>query len=272
MSSKWRSTSVKIVLILFVVCIMLFAFSFVHNTKFTGKSFAEAYNLPVGQSMFAGDSVLDEQEMVEVPFLAYPTFILHEISTLDLNGILMTMATGYVPFDFSTVSAQGIDSSGNAYGFEGPCYLTFEGDQLAVKAPNDIIWGYSTPYKVLTRTENGVDLYENGTFVRSIPASEIRNLTFHNDFYNASSIADWYNYDSEIGSNFTLEKGIVGFSDGRNNISYSDVERVFGKNVSDMLMLIQQAPLLFCIWVIPLKSKVKPITPTWIHTLNTVMK
>ena len=233
MSSKWRSTSVKIVLILFVVCIMLFAFSFVHNTKFTGKSFAEAYNLPVGQSMFAGDSVLDEQEMVEVPFLAYPTFILHEILTLDLNGILMTMATGYVPFDFSTVSAQGIDSSGNAYGFEGPGYLTFEGDQLAVKAPNDIIWGYSTPYKVLTRTENGVDLYENGTFVRSIPASEIRNLSFHNDFYNASSIADWYNYDSEIGSNFTLEKGIVGFSDGRNNISYSDVERVFGKNVSD---------------------------------------
>ena len=233
MSSNWRNTSVKIVLILFVVCIMLFAFSFVHNTKFTGKSFAEAYNLPIGQSMFDGDSVLDDQEMIRVPLLGNPTFILHEISTLDLNGILMSMTTGYVPFDFSTISAEGIDSSGNAYGFEGPGFLTFEGDQLAVKAPNDIIWGYSKPYKVLTRTENGVDIVENGTVVRSVPVDEIKDLPFHNDFYNASSIVDWYNYDSSVGSNFTLENGIVGFSDGRNNISYSDVERIFGKNVSD---------------------------------------
>ena len=84
MSSKWRNTSVKIVLILFVICIMLFAFSFVNHTSFTGQSFAEAYNLPVGQSMFAGDSILDERPMVEVPLLSNPLFIGHEILILDL--------------------------------------------------------------------------------------------------------------------------------------------------------------------------------------------
>ncbi|WP_292798662.1 hypothetical protein [Methanobrevibacter sp.] len=233
MSYEWRNTSIKIVLILFVVCIMLFAFSFVNHTSFTGQSFAEAYDLPIGQSMFAGDSVLDDKPMVEVPLLSNPSFIVHEISTLDLKGILLTLTTGFVPFDFSTISSEGINSYGDVYGFEGPGYLTIEGDKLAVKAPDNYIWGYSSPYKVLTKTEDGLDIVENGTVVQSVPTDEIKNLNFSNDFYNVTSILNWYNYDSSVGSNFTLQKGIVGFSDGRNNISYDDVERIFGKEVSD---------------------------------------
>jgi len=233
MSTKWRNTSVKIVLILFVVCIMLFAFSFVNHTSFTGKSFAEAYGLPIGQSMFDGDSILDDKTPIEVPLLGNPLFIVHEITTLDLKGLLLTLTTGYVPFDYSTISSEGIDSYGNARGFEGPGYLTLDGDKLAVKAPDNYIWGYSSPYKVLTKTNSGVDVVENGTVVQSVPTDKIKELNFHNDFYNVTSILNWYNYDASVGSNFTLEKGIVGFSDGRNNISYSDVERIFGKNVSD---------------------------------------
>lgn len=233
MSYEWRNTSIKIVLILFVVCIMLFAFSFVNPTSFTGKSLAKAYNLPIGQSMFAGDSVLDDGEMIQVPLLSNPTFIIHEILTLDLNGILLTLTTGAVPFDFSTVSAGGINSHGNVVGFEGPGYLTFEGEKLIVKSPGNYVWGYSYPYKVLTKTESGVNLVVNGTVVQSIPANQIKNLNFSNDFYNVTSIVNWYNNEAKVGSNFTLEKGIVGFSDGRNNISYSDIERIFGKNVSD---------------------------------------
>lgn len=233
MSNEWRNTSIKIVLILFVICIMLFAFSFVNPTSFTGKSLAEAYNLPIGQSMFANDSILDEGDMIEVPLLSNPTFIVHQITTLDLGGILLTLTTGAVPFDFSTVSSGGIDSYGNAYGFEGPGYLSLDGDNLVVYPPDDYVWGYSYPYKILTKTETGVDIVVNGTVVESVPTDEIKNLNFSNDFYNITTILNWYNYDSDIGSNFTLEKGIVGFSDGRNNISYDDIERIFGKNVSD---------------------------------------
>lgn len=233
MSNEWRNTSIKIVLILFVICIMLFAFSFVNPTSFTGKSLAEAYNLPIGQSMFANDSILDEGDMIEVPLLSNPTFIVHQISTLDLGGILLTLTTGAVPFDFSTVSSGGIDSYGNVYGFEGPGYLSLDGDNLVVYPPDDYVWGYSYPYKILTKTETGVDIVVNGTVVESVPTDEIKNLNFSNDFYNITTILNWYNYDSDIGSNFTLEKGIVGFSDGRNNISYDDIERIFGKNVSD---------------------------------------
>jgi hypothetical protein len=233
MSNEWRNTSIKIVLVLFVICIMLFAFSFVNPTSFTGKSLAEAYDLPIGQSMFENDSILDDGQMIEVPFLSNPSFIVHQIVTLDLGGILMTLTTGAVPFDFSTVSSEGIDSYGNVIGFEGPGYLTLDGEKLKVKAPENYVWGYSAPYKVLTKTEDGVDVVVNGTVVQSVPADEIKNLNFSNDFYNVTTIINWYNYDSKIGSNFTLEKGIVGFSDGRDNISYEDIERIFGKNVSD---------------------------------------
>ena len=118
MSNEWRNTSIKIVLVLFVICIMLFAFSFVNPTSFTGKSLAEAYDLPIGQSMFENDSILDDGQMIEVPFLSNPSFIVHQIVTLDLGGILMTLTTGAVPFDFSTVSSEGIDSYGNVVGFE----------------------------------------------------------------------------------------------------------------------------------------------------------
>ncbi len=187
MSSKWRNTSVKIVLILFVVCIMIFAFSFVNHTTYTGKSFAEAYNLPVGQSMFAGDSILDQREMIEVPLLSNPGFIFHEISTLDLRGLLFTLTTGYVPFDFSGIVSQGIDSYGNVYGFKGPGYLVMDGDKLAVKAPDNYIWGYSSPYKVLTKTNKGVDVVENGTVIESVPTDKIKDLNFRNDFYNSES-------------------------------------------------------------------------------------
>ena len=233
MSSKWRNSSIKIVLVLFFVCIILFAFSFLNPSSFTGKSLAETYNLPVGQSMFEGDSVLDDKGMIQVSFIANPSFIFHQFKTLDLNGILTTLTTGVVPFDFETVSSEHIDSMGNVYGFDGPGYLTIEGDKLAVKAPDNYVWGYSKPYKYLTKTENGVDVVENGSVVQSVPENEIKNLTFHNDFYNITSIREWYNYDASVGSNFTLEKGIVGFSDGRNNISYEDITRIFGKNVSD---------------------------------------
>ena len=232
MSHEWRNTSIKIILAFFFISLLLFAFSFVSHTTYTGESLAKAYDLPIGQSIFEGDSILGENQSVQVPLLANVPFIFHQVASLDLQGLLVTLTTGTVPFDFTSVSNEGIDSYGYAYGFEGPGYLTLEGDKLAVKAPDTYVWGYSSPYKFLTKTSTGVDVIENGTVVNSIPTSEIKNTDFGNKYYNTTSIQNWYNYDSDS-SNFTLERGIVGFSDGRANISAADVSVIFGENVSD---------------------------------------
>ena len=233
MSRSWRKTSITIFVSLLIVCILLFAFSFVNSTPYTGQSIAEEYQIPVGQSMFEGQSILSTSHPIELPILSNFDFLAHEILAFDLKGILMSLSTGVVPFDFNAVSSEGIDSYGNVVDVEGPGYLTFEGDKLAVKEPDTYVWGYSSPYKVLTKTSEGVDVVENGTVIESIPIDEIKDVEFKNDYYDNATIRSWYNYDAVEGSNFTLEKGIVKFSDGRSDISYDEVPKIFGTDVVD---------------------------------------
>ncbi len=231
--NNWRRTSFLIFLALLIACIILFAFSSVSSTQYTGESVAKDYNISVGKSMFAGQSILGVNKTIEVPLLSHFGFIAHEIFAFDIQGILMTLSTGVVPFDFTTVSSENIDSYGNAKNIEGPGFLDYDGDKLIVKGPNTYIWGYSTPYKLLCKTDTGVDVIEGGKVVKSVPTDEIKNLNYSSDYYNNETIRNWYNYDADVGSAFTLEKGIYGFSDGRSDIGSDEVPVIFGKNVTD---------------------------------------
>ena len=234
MSSDWRKISVTIFLVLIVLSILFVVYSATTDaTSYTAQSIANEYNLPIGQSMFENQSILGQQDPIRVPLLSNIGFSLHEITAFDIQGLLMTMTTGLVPFDFSTISGEGIDSYGNVVDVEGPGFLTYAGDKLVVKSPDNYVWGYSTPYKWLVKTSTGVDVVENGTVIKSVPESEIKNLDYHNDYYNISTIKSWYNYDAQEGSTFVLEKGMSSFSDGRNNITADDVPLIFGKDVVD---------------------------------------
>ena len=232
MSKSWRRVSIVIFVALLFLC-LFFAFTSISTSHYTAQSVAEEYNLPIGQSMFENQSIVGTSDPVEVPLVSNVGFIAHQLQAFDLQGILMAFSTGVVPFDFDVVAGEGIDSYGNVEDIVGPGYLTYEGDKLAVKAPDNYVWGYSAPYKWLEKTENGVDIYEDGKKIKSVPVDEIKNLEYKNDYYNASTIASWYNYDAQVGSTFTLEKGMVGFSDGRNNISSGDVPKIFGQEVVD---------------------------------------
>lgn len=233
MSRSWRKISITIFVALIVLSALFIVFNAVNGTPYTAQSVTEDYNLPIGQSMFENQSILGQRSQIELPLLSHAGFLTHQILALDIQGILKSLSTGIVPFDFSTVSSEGIDSYGNVVDVEGPGFLTFEGDKLAVKSPDNYVWGYSAPYKWLVKTANGVDVVENGTVVKSVPVDDIKNLEFSNEYYNNDTIVSWYNYDASEGSIFTLEKGMVGFSDGRNNISSSDVPVIFGQDVVD---------------------------------------
>ncbi|MDO5815625.1 MAG: hypothetical protein Q4Q18_08290 [Methanobrevibacter sp.] len=232
MSKGWRKISITILVVLIFLCAFLAVVGSETN-NYSAESVAKEYDLPIGQSMFENQSITGTTDPVEVPFITNMGFILHEVQAFDLRGILVVLSTGVVPFDFSTVADEGIDSYGNVVDVDGPGFLTYAGDKLVVKEPDNYVWAYSAPYKWLQKTESGVDVYENGEKIKSVPVDEIRSLEYHNDYYNASTIASWYNYDAVVGSKFTLEKGMVGFSDGRNNISSSDVPKIFGQEVVD---------------------------------------
>ena len=232
MSNGWRKISIAILVALIVLCAFLAVFTSASN-NYTAESVVNQYNLPIGQSMFENQSIVGTTDPVEVPLISNFGFLTHKLQAFDLQGMLMAFTTGVVPFDFSTVAGEGIDSYGNVVDVEGPGFLTYAGDKLVVKEPDNYVWAYSAPYKWLEKTESGVDVYEDGKKIRSVPVDEIRDLEYSNDYYNASTIASWYNYDAAVGSTFTLEKGMVGFSDGRNNISSSDVPKIFGQEMVD---------------------------------------
>ena len=232
MSIGWRKISLTILIVLIFLSIFV-AVTSSATTNYTAESVTNEYNLPIGQSMFENQSIVGTTEPVEVPFVSNSGFLLHQLLALDLQGILMATSTGVVPFDFSSVVGEGIDSYGNVVDVEGPGFLTYAGDKLVVKEPDNYVWAYSAPYKWLEKTEKGLDIYEDGKVVKSVPVDQIRNLDYKNDYYNGTTIANWYNYDADVGSTFTLEKGMVGFSDGRNNISSSDVPKIFGQDVVD---------------------------------------
>ena len=230
---SWRRTSLVIFLALLFACILLFAFSFVSSTPYTGQTVADTYNISVGQSMFEGDSILGHNRTIEVPLFNNFVFLTHQLLAFDLQGILMSISTGVVPFDFTKVSGECIDSYGNAKYIDGPGYLTFEWDKLSVKGPDTYVWGYSAPYKLLCKTDSGVDVIEGDKVIQSVPVDQIKHLNYSNDYYNNDTIVSWYNYDADVGSTFTLEKGIVGFSDGRSDIGSEEVPYVFGQDVVD---------------------------------------
>jgi hypothetical protein len=233
MSRSWRKISITIFLALIFLVILLAVFNAVNSAPYTAQSVTDEYNLPIGQSMFENQSILGQRDPIQVPLIADVGFLSHQLLAFDIQGLLMSLSSGIVPFDFTTIASEGIDSYGNVVDVKGPGYLTFEGDKLAVKEPDNYVWGYSVPYKWLVKTENGVDVVENGTVIQSVPVDQIKDLDFSNDYYNNNTIVSWYNYDASNGSTFTLEKGMAGFSDGRNNISSDDVPHIFGQDVVD---------------------------------------
>jgi len=233
MSRSWRKISITIFLALIFLVILLAVFNAVNSAPYTAQSVTDEYNLPIGQSMFENQSILGQRDPIQVPLIADVGFLSHQLLAFDIQGLLMSLSSGIVPFDFTTIASEGIDSYGNVVDVKGPGYLTFEGDKLAVKEPDNYVWGYSVPYKWLVKTENGVDVVENGTVIQSVPVDQIKDLDFSNDYYNNNTIVSWYNYDASNGSTFTLEKGMAGFSDGRNNISSDEVPHIFGQDVVD---------------------------------------
>ena len=162
MSRAWKKISIVIVFALIALCVLLAVMGAASN-NYTAESVAKDYNLPIGQSMFENQSIVGTSDPVQVPLVSNFAFLSHELQAFDLQGILMAISTGIVPFDFSTVTGEGIDSYGNVVDVDGPGFLTYAGDKLVVKEPDNYVWAYSAPYKWLEKTESGVDVYEDGS-------------------------------------------------------------------------------------------------------------
>lgn len=228
--SKWRSQSITILLVLIFACILLFAFSFVNPVSFTASEVVDYYEIEVGETITNDGSILHTNNSMNVPILFKPAFIVHLVKELNFKGLLLSFTTGTVDFDFTTISAGGIDGSGRST-TSTPGFVQSENGKLVIKEINSTIYGKSYNYKYLVKTEEGFDLYLKNTKIKSIPAADVRSTDFGEDI-NSSQVAEFYNSaDNKIGSIFPLEFGLKDINDGRNSLTPQEIKECFNTSI-----------------------------------------
>lgn len=119
MSSGWKKISIAIFVAVIALCAVLGVIGSA-SSDYSVDSVVKEYNIPVGQSMFENQSIVGTTDPINVPLVSNMGFLTHQLQALDIQGILAAFTTGVVPFDFSTVAGEGIDSYGNVVDIEGP--------------------------------------------------------------------------------------------------------------------------------------------------------
>lgn len=125
MNKEWRTKSAKIFLILLLVTTLLFVLSSVFATNMTINQICKNNNIHVGETVMEGSSIEYSDIQVRYPFISNPHFIVHEITTLDLFGLIQSLSTGSVSYDYSYVVSEGLSSNGVSE-VSGPGFLNVE--------------------------------------------------------------------------------------------------------------------------------------------------
>ncbi len=118
------------------------------------------------------------------------------------------------------MASGSISSQGVAQGFEGPGYLSVQGQQLVVNPPQTFVWAYKTGYTVGVKTKSGVEIRnggKSGTVIKEIAESDINNNTIPHDYVTITTFKKWYN-KADVGNYIYLDYSLAGFSDGENQV------------------------------------------------------
>ncbi len=219
-----------------ILIIMILGFSYVGNIVedyFPPQNPGEITSMPVGETVMAGMKVVDDSKIRKVPLLYHVEYLKSLLQEGKYLQIITGMMTGSVETPLSQLAGNYISPQGMAQGFEGPGYISVNGQKLVVNPPETFVWGYKTAYTVGVKTKDGLEIREggkSGKIVKKISYSDINNNTLNTDFVNITSIQKWYNRTNE--GNYTiLDYSLTGFSDGRNQVTPDKIKKFFGDSV-----------------------------------------
>ena len=162
------------------------------------------------------------------PLLSNLGYLSSQIGTGDLLSSFYSLATGVAPMPTTDITVGNVSTSGVVENFDGPGHIEISNNKINVIPPDDIIYGYLTPYYQAVKTSDGVDIINNKTnqTVRHINGDDISNETLDSDRVNLDQFLYWYNRAYE-GSKYTMEYGLAGFSDNRSLITPEELEEQF---------------------------------------------
>lgn len=103
--------SVKVIVGLLVVIFLLLPFSFMGEHEFLGNV-TEVSKYPLGKTVFAGESVVDESKIDKYPIVTNIDYLFNRLKVFDFSSVFISISTGVVPLPVYEFSSSGISDSG----------------------------------------------------------------------------------------------------------------------------------------------------------------
>jgi hypothetical protein len=193
----------------------------------------EITSITIGDTVVAGMDIVDDSKIRKVALLYHPTYLEKLFQNGNYLQVINGLTTGAIETPISEFIGANISPQGVAQGFEGPGFLSVQGQQLVVNSPKTFVWSYKTAYTVGVKTANGLEIRnggKNGDLVKVISESDINNATTPHDYISVATTKKWYS-NADTGDYITLDYSLTGFNDGRNLVTPDDIKKFFGQSV-----------------------------------------
>jgi hypothetical protein len=219
-----------------VLIILIISFNYVGNTiegYFPAQKPEEITSMSIGDTVMSGMKVVDDAKIRKVPVLYHFEYLRTLVQEEKYLQIINGLSTGSLETPLSQMASGSISAQGVAQGFEGPGFLSVQGQELVVNPPQTFVWAYKTGYTVGVKTKNGLEIREggkSGKVVEVIAESDISNDTIPHNYVTITTFKKWYN-KAEVGDYIYLDYSLAGFSDGRNQVTPNQITTFFGDSV-----------------------------------------
>jgi hypothetical protein len=216
-----------------VLIIIIIGFFYVGNTiesYFPPQTPQEITSMSIGDTVVSGMKVIDDNKIRKVPISYHFDYLKSLLQEGKYVKIVNGLLTGSIETPLAKMASGSISSQGVAQGFEGPGFLSVQGQQLMVNPPQTFVWGYKTGYTVGVKTSNGLEIKEggkSGKVVKTIASSDISNITIPNDYVTFTTFKKWYD-KANAGDYINLDYSLAAFNDGRNQVTPDKIKTFFG--------------------------------------------
>lgn len=225
-----RLKPIIILLILIVLTIVMNPVGNSLNSYCPQQNATDIAALSIGDTVRAGMDVVDEGKLRKVPVIYHPDYLMKDVKEERFYDLFTALMTGTVETPIDELTGDHISSQGIAQGFEGPGILVVKGDKLVVSSPSTFVWGFKKAYTYGVKTQNGLEIQENGTTIKTLAYNEISNTTVPHNYVTVKTLKKWYK-KADNGARIALDYGLSDFNDDRNPVAPEEIEEFFGDDV-----------------------------------------
>lgn len=222
--------------VVLLVSLFLMLFTFNQNGDHY-QDVNEVISVPVGSTVFQKEDVIDENKIYKFPIILKFPNLIKNIEEENYFNSYLSILTGAVVTPTSSLVLGNVSVEGEINNLTGPGVLKIAKNKIIIEDPDNFVYGYKVSYGYASKTENGIKITENGTFIKELSFNDINENNLETNGQNVSKIKKWAeDPDTKVGSNLTVSYALANFSDGRNSVKPHEIEKFFGKEVNDYIL------------------------------------